>query len=326
MHLLLESTHYYILIRNFRTTDHQSDNLHIEKIFSKSQALKILQEEERECYYQDNPEYLQPKISDLVVVTDDLELLFRYISAINADELKLLCNLEDYYKCEIRINKDVVGCYQKGTHLFTYFTKILNNEIVSANMSWETSELKPFDNNSYVEYCNSYEGWVENQSFLYFETPSRYKINQSDKEVFSYECLKYASLEKLNSVFNCNLLKIGCDDDNSKNWEYRNGLLRYFDPTSKKRIYFKEQILNEAKERIEDGLIFKIKTKLDYNFYIEYYIEDIDKSEEDKITNTYEENHNDWKRDTFNAMTDGQLGDYNDFDGSFDDIDIWSRG
>lgn len=30
--------------------------------------------------------------------------------------------------------------------------------------------------------------------------------------------------------------------------------------------------------------------------------------------------------DYFNAMTDGQLGDYNDFNGDLDDIDTWSTG
>jgi hypothetical protein len=37
-------------------------------------------------------------------------------------------------------------------------------------------------------------------------------------------------------------------------------------------------------------------------------------------------NDNDRERDYFNAMTDGQLGDYDDFGGSMDDIDTWSRG
>jgi hypothetical protein len=34
----------------------------------------------------------------------------------------------------------------------------------------------------------------------------------------------------------------------------------------------------------------------------------------------------DWERDYFNAMTDGQLGDYDDFEGGIDEIDTWSRG
>lgn len=37
----------------------------------------------------------------------------------------------------------------------------------------------------------------------------------------------------------------------------------------------------------------------------------------------------DYERDYFNAMTDGQLGDYDDFrenGGNIDDIDTWARG
>jgi hypothetical protein len=34
----------------------------------------------------------------------------------------------------------------------------------------------------------------------------------------------------------------------------------------------------------------------------------------------------DWERDYFDTMTDGMLGDYDDFQGDIDDIQTWSRG
>jgi hypothetical protein len=40
----------------------------------------------------------------------------------------------------------------------------------------------------------------------------------------------------------------------------------------------------------------------------------------------YDSGGNDWERDYFDAMTDGQMGDYDDFNGNIDDIDTWSRG
>lgn len=42
--------------------------------------------------------------------------------------------------------------------------------------------------------------------------------------------------------------------------------------------------------------------------------------------NSYEQESNDWDRDYFNAMTDGQLGEWEDFKGDIDDIDTWARG
>lgn len=36
--------------------------------------------------------------------------------------------------------------------------------------------------------------------------------------------------------------------------------------------------------------------------------------------------NNDRDRDYFDAMTDGQLGDYDDFEGNMDDVDTWARG
>lgn len=40
----------------------------------------------------------------------------------------------------------------------------------------------------------------------------------------------------------------------------------------------------------------------------------------------YDSGENDWESDYFDAMTDGQMGDYDDFDGTIDDIDTWARG
>lgn len=42
--------------------------------------------------------------------------------------------------------------------------------------------------------------------------------------------------------------------------------------------------------------------------------------------NSDEQESNDLDRDYFNTMTDGQLGDWEDFKGDIDDIDTWARG
>ncbi len=75
--------------------------------------------------------------------------------------------------------------------------------------------------------------------------------------------------------------------------------------------------------------------------YEDYYIDDIiyyyeltinfEKSydnfknrEQDIESDNFEENN--WEKDYFDAMTDGQMGDYDDFSGDIDDVDRWSRG
>ena len=41
---------------------------------------------------------------------------------------------------------------------------------------------------------------------------------------------------------------------------------------------------------------------------------------------SYEIDDYDWERENFNALTDGQYGDYDDFDGDFDRLDDWRGG
>jgi hypothetical protein len=70
-----------------------------------------------------------------------------------------------------------------------------------------------------------------------------------------------------------------------------------------------------------------------------YKVDDAVAYYDEKIAPEYYENNNDYipddsnisqrnsnDRDYFDAMTDGQLGDYDDFRGNIDDIDTWARG
>ena len=88
---------------------------------------------------------------------------------------------------------------------------------------------------------------------------------------------------------------------------------------------FKEM---EVKFKIED--IYSYKP----HFYTEQYqfpIPTVEKNrrkyelmEEDNFEEKDDDNSSDSDRDHFNAMSDGQLGDYDDFEGNSDDISNWS--
>jgi tetratricopeptide (TPR) repeat protein len=83
-----------------------------------------------------------------------------------------------------------------------------------------------------------------------------------------------------------------------------------------------EKIFEETgKQGISDYMLSLEKAmKLSQNNIIDNLEEDADYSDD---YDDYSDNH-DYDRDTFNAMTDGQLGDWDDFDGDIDDVMTWS--
>ncbi|MDP3915069.1 MAG: hypothetical protein Q8R96_15185 [Bacteroidota bacterium] len=127
-------------------------------------------------------------------------------------------------------------------------------------------------------------------------------------------------------------------------------LLRRTDQFYKARLVCNSRLILEEDELLRQILIFqdylidwentKIYTVDDA---IEYYTNNVSgrvitedesedsESEDDNEYNEVDEyyQNDDSDRDYFNAMTDGQLGDYDDFierDGNMDDIEDWARG
>jgi hypothetical protein len=248
----MEQDNFYIILKN-RTYKHENEDndYHLERIISIDEVYDVCESE-----------------IDFTIITDDLKLLSKFIFAINVDELKMLCKIPDYNKKNIRISEHYFNSLNEK--VYDYFLKILNNELISANMSWTYPTVYPYDDETIGVSFENYEGWVENKEFIYFKTPDRYKNPQDFTNIFHFENVKKADIKKLQKLINVNILEIGTQADISLNWGIRNGLLKYYDTHSHKRIYISQDLLNQLKE--DNELVFEVDTRLDKNNYIEYFI------------------------------------------------------
>ncbi len=250
---------YFIIIEN-RHYRHEYDNddFHLEKVFSKEEILEIIKKNVNE--YFDN--------RDLLIITNDKELLTKFLVCINIDEFKMLCRIKNFEEKNIRINKSYFPNFSE--QVFEYFSKIQENEIISASMSWSHSTSYPYDDTSIGIDSTDYEGWAENNEFSYFKTPFRYQKENSENEIFYLNDVRKGNIEIFKNLININILDIGNDENPNINWEFRNNYLRYYDKISCKRLYITQELLNSLKAN--NNLEFNVVTKLDKNHYIEYYI------------------------------------------------------
>jgi|GEM_PF-6554198 len=85
-------------------------------------------------------------------------------------------------------------------------------------------------------------------------------------------------------------------------------------------------------QEVFSGSYAECKSCLSDNTRFNELLKRVYKFEQDSLRRSQQEdsdayyNRGGWERDYFDAMTDGQLGDYDDFKGDIDDIDTWSRG
>jgi uncharacterized protein (DUF3820 family) len=94
------------------------------------------------------------------------------------------------------------------------------------------------------------------------------------------------------------------------------------------------KLLNIGKFLLRNDVSYNINTQLyelnnKKNHYIdsEYYLnEDYEEDDFYDYTPNINYDRDDYDRDYFDTMTDGQMGNYDDFSGTLDDIDTWSRG
>lgn len=260
---MVEDLYYIVLINRYYRHECNGNDFHLEKIFSKDKILEIIEAETPNS-----------KISDFLIITNDDQLLSKFIFCINESELLMLCRFESFSKSEIRINKYHFTFYDKI--VYEKYIKIKNNDILSANMLWSSDTIFPYDDPSIGIYSEYFVCWVENKTFIYFETPVRYRRN-NENEVFSYADIKKAGLKTFERLLNINILEIGNEFNQSINWEYKNDYLKYYDKVSCRRLYITKELLDKLK--VDNEIEFVVETKLDKNYYIEYYVKGIYKVE-----------------------------------------------
>ena len=245
---------YILLINRKYRRENEINDFHVEKIFE-IEDVNYLLEKAIQTF----------SLGDYFIITNDSSMLEKYILTINFDEFKMLCRKE-YDKRKIRINENHFQFYNAET--FEYFSKVLNNEIVSASMSWNCETIYPYDDSTIGIQNEEYEGWRENFEFEYFRTPNRYKTSTNDKPFYIND-LRKANIKQLENYISVNILDIGKPNFSDLNWEWRNGTLRYYDKQKCVRFYISTELLKALSDSSNE--IIEIKTKLDQNHYIEYH-------------------------------------------------------
>ena len=255
---------YYIVIQNRSYRQEYGNNdYHLERVFSREEIIKIIDKE-----VLDNFDH-----SYFIIVTNDKTFLNKYLFTINIDELKIICDINDYNKKNIRINPSFYFDFKYMN--FIYFQKILDNEIITASMHWIRKTDYPYEDKSIGVTDVTFNGWIENKEFVYFKTPLRYRNDINEDSVFSFRDYSKGNIETFKKMVNINILEIGTDYYSPYlNWRYNNGLLKYYDKISCTRLYIQENLFQSLKD--DNNINFHVETKLDKNLYIEYYVTGIE--------------------------------------------------
>lgn len=240
---------FYILIERYGD-DHLK--FHLERLVSFEQANDLL----------DNFIYMD-HIPQLVV-TDDKNILAKYKAGITEHDLRAMCDFP-FNKSKITLNPVVNRLL--SSDIFNYFELIKNRKILSAHASFRKTYL------DYEEY-ETFDKWEINRIFWYTKMPDRYRtMDMSLDEKFSFRVIKVATLNDFNKFLNVDILSIGTSINLKINWEYIDGILRYYDPITKFRLYIMPEILeNMKKAEPRTNITLQIDTRINEELYIEYVV------------------------------------------------------
>lgn len=226
---------------------------HLERLASHEKAIDLL---DNFIYIDDIPQ---------LVVTDDKNILAKYKAGITENDLRAMCDLP-FSKSKITLNP--LANIILSREVFNYFELIKNREILSAHTSFRKSY---FD---YEEF-EIFDKWEINQIFWHTKMPDRYRTKEMRlDEKFSFSVITVATLNDFNKFLNVDILSIGTSINLKINWEYIDGILRYYDPITKFRFYIMPEILeNLKKAEPKANIALRINTRTNEELYIEYVID-----------------------------------------------------
>lgn len=267
--MALEKENYYIKIENniYRHEDKKSD-YEISKIKDKASFISFI--DNKNLSFIDK-EYL------FKIITNDEELLSKYIFCLNLDDLKMISNKEDFDVYKTRIRK-IKNYYPEEVLYFV--EKIINNEISSAQMCWTENNLS---DEYYTIKSKSFLGWVINKGNSKYDIPFQFSKNE-DGSYTSKPKIKIIEFKSLNKIFGINILEL----DNS-HLINRNKLIKIFDKKTRMRLFLPEELQSTLRKEYlskyynpfngcDSKLLLDVEIIMDHNFYIEYYIKGINNS------------------------------------------------
>lgn len=152
----MKNDEFYIVIENrkYRSEGGNINDYHIERVQSDDNIEKII--EEKRSFY--------TEAGDFLVVTNNQNILNKYLFALNLDDLKFLCYVENFDKYKIRISKNNFKLHED---IYPYFSKILVGKNVSATMCWRDEKIYPWEDSSFYEFTSNFTGWILDKEFYY---------------------------------------------------------------------------------------------------------------------------------------------------------------
>lgn len=203
-----------------------------------------------------------------VIITNDAEFLNESSFAINIDEFLKICGF-DYNQQNIRF--DINNFNKAGWQVLSYFLKILNENILSANEKYvdDGISIKDYDGygRDYYDSFITYLGWEENRNFEFMKSYSILKNKKFDNNGF----LRLTNEKEETILYFFDYLKYEMFDifSDINRWEKSSKGFKYYHGF---RIYVKNE---EDFQSLFDGNKFRkfdIEINIDHSYYIEFFI------------------------------------------------------